>query len=145
MNKKFWWLGICLLGVGFFCLSCGGGGGGGGSVEGIPRAFFNALADGKVDKLLAMTTGSFTAEAKNRAAQFENMKISISKWTVKAVKDVAADHKTVRVEFVSKTESKDGRGFPRKMKQDQIFHLKNVDGKWLISKIAVGSPPVSVE
>ena len=143
MSKEFWLMGMFFLGFGLVCISCGGGGGG--SVDGIPRAFYSAMAKGKVEDMKKMTTGSFTVEAVKSAEQSKEMKISISKWTVKAVKDVAADHKTVRVEYVSETERKDGRGFARKMKQDQIFHLKKVEGKWYISKIAVGSPPVSVE
>lgn len=123
-------------------LACGGGDGGG-SVEGIPRAFYAAMSKGNVDAMKKMTTGSFTAEAVRSAEQTKNVKMSISDFKVKGVKDVSPDKKTVRVEFVGKMEPK-GRGFARKMRNDQIFHLKKVEGKWLIEKIAIASPPVSL-
>jgi hypothetical protein len=130
-----------LIFLGLMVVACGGGGG---SPESIPKAFYAAMAKGNVDAMKKMTTGSFTAEAVKSAEQSKNMKISISKWKVKGVKEVGEDKKTIRVEFVSKMEPK-GRGFPRKMKQDQIFHLKRVDKKWLVEKISVASPPVSVD
>jgi len=142
MPKKIYLGSSVFIVFGLVFMACGGGGGGG-SPDGIPRAFYAAMAKGDVEAMKKMTTGGFTTEAVKSAEK--EMKVSISDWKGKEVKDISADKKTVRVEYVSKVESKSGRGFPRKMKQDQIFHLKKVDNKWLIEKIAVGSPPVSVE
>ena len=144
MPKKIFLGSTVFIVFGLIFMACGGGGGGG-SPDGIPRAFYAAMAKGDVEAMKKMTTGGFTTEAVKSAEQMKEMKVSISGWKVKEVKDISADKKTVRVEYVSKVEHKSGRGFPRKMKQDQIFHLKKVDNKWLIEKIAVGSPPVSVD
>ncbi len=130
------------IAISLLFMACGGGGG---SPENIPRAFYSAMAKGNVDMAKKMTTGSFTAEAVKSAEQSKDLKISISNWKVKEVKDVAEDRKTIRVEFIGKMERKDGRGFPKKMKNDQIFHLRKVDKKWLIAKVVTASPPVSVE
>ena len=128
-------------GLGLIFLACGGGGG---SIEGIPKAFYSAMSKGNVEAMRKMTTGSFTAEAVKSAEQTKNFKMSVSDFKIKEVKDAGPDKKTIRFEFVGKMEPKGGRGFPRKMRNDQIFHLKNVDGKWLIEKIKVASPPVSL-
>ena len=132
-----------VIGLGLIFLACGGGGGGG-SVEGIPKAFYSAMSKGNVEAMKKMTTGSFTAEAVKSAEQTKNFKMSVSDFKIKEIKDVGQDKKTVRFEFVGKMEPKGGRGFPRKMRNDQIFTLKKVDGKWLIEKIKVASPPVSL-
>lgn len=141
MQKKIFMGSAVFIFIALLFMACGGGGG---SPENIPKAFYTAMAKGNADAMKKMTTGSFTAEAVKSAEQSKNMKISISNWKVKEVKDAGEDKKSVRVEFVSKMEPK-GRGFPRKMKQDQIFHLKRVDKKWLVEKISVASPPVSVD
>ena len=141
MQKKILMGSTIFVFIALLFMTCGGGGS---SPENIPKAFYAAMAKGNVDAMKKMTTGGFTAEAVRSAEQSKNMKISISDWKVKEVKDVGEDKKSIRVEFVSKMEPK-GRGFPRKMKQDQIFHLKRVDKKWLVERISAASPPVSVD
>lgn len=141
MYKKVFFMSTVFVFLGLLFMACGGGGG---SPENIPKAFYSAMAKGNVDMMKKMTTGSFTAEAVKSAEQSKNFKMSISNFKIKEVKDVGADKKTIRVEFVGKMEPKGGRGFPRKMKNDQIFHLKKVDNKWLIEKLSVASPPVSI-
>jgi hypothetical protein len=141
MRKKILMGSTVFIFVALLFTACGGGGG---SPENIPKAFYAAMAKGNVDAMQKMTTGSFTAEAAKSAEQSKNIKISISAWKVKEVKDIGEDKKSVRVEFVSKVEPK-GSGFARKMKQDQIFHLKRVDKKWLVEKVSQASPPISVD
>ena len=141
MAKKFFGRSAVFIVLIFLFIYCGGGG----SPDGIPKSFYAAMAKGDVDAMKKMTTGGFTTEAVRSAEQMKNMKVSISDWKVREVKEIGPDKKTVRVEYVSKVAYKSGRGFPRKMKQDQIFHLKKVDKKWLIEKIRVASPPVSVD
>ena len=143
MPKKIWLGSTVFIVFSLVFMACGGGVSS--DPGGIPRAFYAAMAKGDVEAMKNMTTGGFTTEAVRSAEQMKEMKVSISDWTLKEVKDISEDKKTIRVVYVSKVEHKSGRGFPRKMRQDQIFHLKKVDNKWLIEKIAVGSPPVSVD
>lgn len=140
MKKAFYIAGL-LASLCLFFTACGGGG----SPKKISRMFYSALAKGNMKVMKKITTGSLTQEFIEGAEQAKKMKVSISKWKIKEIKDVSENKKTVRVEYVSKVKIKIGKGFTHKTKQDQILHFIKVKKRWLIENVSQASPPVPIK
>jgi hypothetical protein len=112
--------------------------------ESIPEAYLKAVARGDTDVIKKLAFGKASEEGLKTAALAEDNNITISDFRVLSGQTAGDSRMTVKVEYVSKTESKSGRGFPRSLKNFQTFHLVKSEQGWMIETINVDSPPVSV-
>jgi hypothetical protein len=118
--------------------------GGATAPEDIPEAYLKAVAQGDTDVIQTLASGKAREEGLKVAALAEDNNITISGLKVLSSKASGDSRMTVKVEYVSKTESKSGRGFPRSLKNFQTFHLVKSEQGWTIETVKVDSPPVSV-
>jgi predicted component of type VI protein secretion system len=112
--------------------------------EDIPGVFIKAVASGDTDTIRKLANGKAAEEGLKMAALAEDNNITISDFKVLSSQAAADGRMTVKVEYVSKTETKSGRGFPRSLKNFQTFHLVESEQGWTVQEISVDRPPLSV-
>lgn len=117
-------------------------GGGGAPPKTFQKNSLRAMLEDDVEVLQELTTEKTTKEAIEEIDEVKKLNITISDFKVLEVKDRGKGMADVRVEFVHEESLEEGKY--RKKPHDQTFHLKKVKGKWLIEKIAIASPPVSL-
>jgi hypothetical protein len=117
--------------------------GGANAPEDLPEAYLEAVSQGDTGTLQELAAGKAREEGLKTAALAKDNNITISGLKVLSVKDAGENKKTVKVEYVNRTETKSGRGFPRSLKNFQTFHLSKSEQGWVIESITVDRPPVS--
>lgn len=135
MKRKALFLSLVLASLVLWLVACGGG-----SPGGLPKAFVEALAKGNAKMVKKLTTESFAHEALQGLEQFKGVKISISKFKVKEIKETGENKKNIRVEYVSKVKLKKGKSRTLKLKNNMMFHLVKVNKNWLIGKVSEAGP-----
>lgn len=130
MARKIYALLPVLIVLSLLLMCCGGGGK---SPKDIPRAFYDAMLQGDVVTLQEFTTGKTTEEAIDGIDEAKKLNITISDFKVLEVKDMGEGKADVRIEFVHE-ESPEG-GKYRKKQHEQVFHLIQVEGRWVLDKV----------